>query len=77
MLHELRELGVRADRAYGGRSVKKQWAAADKSGARFGVMLAARELDAGCVAVKDLGTGTQIEVDRAEAAAWLAARLQP
>ena len=77
LLHELRELGVRADRAYGGRSVKKQWAAADKSGARFGVMLAARELDAGCVAVKDLGTGTQIEVDRAEAAAWLAARLQP
>src|SRR4051812_11491908 len=59
LLHELREVGLRADRTYaatGGasRSVKKQWSAADKSGARYAVMVAARELATGHVVVKDL-----------------------
>ncbi len=75
LLHELREAGLRADRSYGAggasRSVKKQWSAADKSGARYAVMLAPRELAAGHVVVKDLGTGEQVEVRREEAPAWL------
>lgn len=74
VLHELRAAGLRADRAYGGRSVKKQWSAADKAGARWGVMLAPRELEAGQVVVKELTTGTQVEVARTEIAAWLATR---
>ena len=36
LLAELRESGLAADRAYGGRSLKKQMAAADESGARVG-----------------------------------------
>jgi histidyl-tRNA synthetase len=71
LLEELRTQGLAADRAYGGRSMKKQWAAADKSGARFGVLLAPRELEAGVVAVKDLATGTQTDVHRDEVAAWI------
>jgi histidyl-tRNA synthetase len=76
LLHELREVGLRADRAYGSlggasRSMKKQWSAADKSGARFAVMLAPRELAEGHVVVKNLASGDQIEVRRDEAAAWL------
>jgi histidyl-tRNA synthetase len=81
LLHELREFGLRADRAYaavGGasRSVKKQWSAADKAGARYAVMVAPRELAAGHVAVKDLASGEQIEVRREEAAAWLRVHTQ-
>jgi histidyl-tRNA synthetase len=71
LLNELREHGVAADRAYGGRSGKKQWSAADKAGATFGVMLAPRECEAGAVAVKDLRSGEQVEVKRAEVAGWL------
>jgi histidyl-tRNA synthetase len=71
LVHELRDAGLAADRAYGGRSVRKQWGAADRSGARFGVMLGARELERNHVVVKDLQTGTQLEVRRDEVAAWL------
>lgn len=71
VVHELREAGVRADRAYGGRSVKKQWGAADRSGARWGVMVAPRELEQGRVIVKDLARGEQVEIRRAEVAAWI------
>ena len=42
--------------------MKKQWAAADKAGATFGVMLAPEEAAAGKVAVKDLRSGEQVEV---------------
>jgi histidyl-tRNA synthetase len=74
LLHELREAGIAADRAYGGRSLRKQWSAADRSGARFGVMLAPREMAVGHVVVKDLTSGDQVEVRRAEIAAWLSTR---
>jgi histidyl-tRNA synthetase len=76
VLNELRDRGIAADRAYGGRTGKKQWGAADKSGAVFGVLLAPRESAAGNVAVKDLRSGEQVEVDRTEVATWLLARLR-
>jgi histidyl-tRNA synthetase len=74
LLNELRDRGLAADRAYGGRTVKKQWSAADKAGATFGVMVAPAEAAAGKVAVKDLRSGEQVEVDRVDVAAWLLAR---
>lgn len=73
LLNELRDRGLAADRAYGGR-MKKQWAAADKAGATYGVMLAPAETAAGKVAVKDLRSGEQVEVARSEVADWLLAR---
>ncbi len=76
VVHELRETGLRADRSYGGRSVKAQWKQADRSGARYGVMLGADEAARGMVGVKDLETGDQIEVARAEVAAWIETRLE-
>ena len=76
MLHELREAGLRSDRSFGARAIKKQWAAANKAGARYGLMLAEREAAAGVVAIKDLATGEQIEVDRADAADWLRSRVR-
>jgi histidyl-tRNA synthetase len=76
LLTELRESGLSADRAYGGRSVKKQWGAADRAGARWGVMLAPQELARGAVVVKDLASGDQSEVPRTEVAAWLLMRCE-
>jgi histidyl-tRNA synthetase len=74
LLHELRGAGLSADRTYGDRSVRKQWAAADRAGARYGVMIAPRELEHGHVVVKDLRTGEQLDVRRVEVAAWLRTR---
>ena len=76
LVAELREAGLAADRAYGGRSVKAQWKLADRSGAQFAVMLGRREAEHDAVAVKDLRDpdGTQHELGRREVAGWLAAR---
>jgi histidyl-tRNA synthetase len=74
LVHELRDEGLAADRAYGGRSVKAQWKSADRSGARFGVMLGRDEAGRGAVAVKDLMSGEQIEVARPALGAWLRER---
>ncbi len=41
----LRENGLRVERAYGDRSVKAQWKAADKSRAVYGVMLGRAEVE--------------------------------
>jgi histidyl-tRNA synthetase len=70
----LREAGLGADRAYGDRSVKAQWKLADRARAAYGVMLAPKEAERGAVAVKDLDTGTQVEVPREQVAGWLLAR---
>ncbi len=71
LVAELRETGLRADRSYGGRSVKAQWKLADRAHARFGVMLGAREAERGCVGVKDLVSGEQVDVPREQVAGWL------
>jgi histidyl-tRNA synthetase len=71
---ELRENGLRVERAYGDRSVKAQWKAADKSGAAYGVMLGKDEAARDAVAVKDLRSGEQVEVPREALAAWLQER---
>ena len=72
----LRESGLRADRAYGGRSVKAQWKLADRSRAAYGVMVGRAESEREAVAVKNLQTGEQIEVPRAQVAGWIRARRQ-
>ena len=71
---ELREDGLRAERAYGDRSVKAQWRAADQAGATYAVMLGQREAARSAVAVKDLRTGEQVEVPRDAIAGWLRQR---
>ena len=75
LLAELRESGLAADRAYGGRSPKKQFSAADRSGARWAVIIGADEMKRGVVGVKDLRSEQpQSEVRREEIAAWLRTR---
>jgi histidyl-tRNA synthetase len=67
----LRDAGLSADRAYGDRAVSAQWKAADRSGARYGVMLGRDEAQRGAVAVKDLASGEQVEVEEVALASWL------
>jgi histidyl-tRNA synthetase len=59
---ELRRSGVRADLAYGDKGLKGAMKAADRSGARFAVVVGDRDLDDGVAQVKDLETGEQIAV---------------
>jgi len=78
LVAELREAGVSADRAYGGRSVKAQSKLADRSGARYAVILGAREAEHDAVAVKDLRApeATQGEVPRREVVGYLRQALE-
>ncbi|MCJ7438597.1 MAG: histidine--tRNA ligase [Acidimicrobiia bacterium] len=71
----LRESGLRADRTYGGRSVKAQWKVADRSGAAYAVMLGRAEAERDAVGVKNLRTDeAQLEVPREQVAGWIRAR---
>jgi histidyl-tRNA synthetase len=72
----LRAAGIATDRAYGGRGLKAQWKAADRSGARYGVMLGRAEVERDAVAVKDLESGEQVEVPRDHLVAWIQQRLE-
>ena len=55
----LRAAGIRADLAYGGKGLKGAMKAADRSGARFALVLGERDLEAGSAQLKDLSTGEQ------------------
>jgi histidyl-tRNA synthetase len=56
---ELRAAGVPADFAFGGRGLKGAMKAADRSGARYAIVLGDRDLAEGAVQLKDLTTAEQ------------------
>jgi histidyl-tRNA synthetase len=76
LVTELREDGMRAERAYGGRAFRKQMEAANKARARYAVVLGTNEAERGAVGVKDLQSGEQVEVPRELVAGWLQERLE-
>ena len=51
---ELRRAGLRADRAFGGRSMKSQIKSADRSGALVALVVGPQELEAGTVGLRPL-----------------------
>ena len=51
---DVRAAGIRVDRAYEQRSMKSQMKAADRSGAKFAVIIGSDELDAASVVVRPL-----------------------
>ena len=75
LTHELRAAGLSCDRAFDGRSMKAQFKAADRSGARLAVVVGEREVAEGTVTVRDLEGGDQQTVDRADLAGHLRKRL--
>ncbi|HEV7908425.1 MAG TPA: histidine--tRNA ligase [Pseudonocardiaceae bacterium] len=56
---ELRAAGVRVDLAYGGKGLKGSMKAADRSGARYALVLGERDIESGSVQLKELGSGEQ------------------
>lgn len=58
----LRAAGIRVDMAYGARGLKGAMKGADRSGARFAVIVGDRDLDAGVAPVKELASGQQKEI---------------
>jgi histidyl-tRNA synthetase len=76
LVAELRADGLRADRAYGGRSVKAQFKLADRSEARFAVVLGRREAEHDAVRVKELESGAERELPRRELAGWLQSQVE-
>jgi histidyl-tRNA synthetase len=71
LITKLRRAGVRADMAFGSRGLKGAMKAADRSGARFAVLIGAEEKRNATVAIKDMKDGDQQEVAASEAALWL------
>jgi histidyl-tRNA synthetase len=63
---ELREAGIGADRAFDGRSMKSQFKSADRSGARLALVIGAREAADSAVTLRDLRSGDQEVVPRAD-----------
>ena len=62
LVDQLRQAGVAADMAYGGRGLKGAMKGADRSGARFAIVLGDRELEAGEVQLKNLADQSQVSV---------------
>ena len=63
---ELREAGIGADRAFDRRSMKAQFKQADRSGARLAVVVGEREAAAATVTLRDMRSGDQEVVPRAD-----------
>ena len=64
--HELRDAGIAADRSFDGRSMKSQFKAADRSGARVAAIVGPQEAADATVTLRDLRTGEQATVKRTE-----------
>ena len=62
LVNELRKEGVKCDMAYGDRALKGAMKSADKSGARFSIVIGGDEINSGRVALKEMKTGTSKEV---------------
>jgi histidyl-tRNA synthetase len=75
LVAELRAAGVSADLAYGNRGLKGAMKAADRSGARYAVVLGERDLEGGTAQLKDLASGEQITVALTDLASTLQEKL--
>jgi histidyl-tRNA synthetase len=74
LLNEFRRAGLRADLYPDNDRMGKQFSYADERRIPFVAILAPDELEAGVVAVKDMKSGEQETVARADVAEWIGAR---
>ena len=70
-----RQAGVRADLEYGGKGLKGAMKSADRSGARYTVVLGERDMADGVAGVKEMESGDQQPVKLTELVATLKGRL--
>lgn len=71
LARELRREGISADLGDESFRLKKSFELAEKAGARFIVIVGENEVASGQFAVKDLASGQQVQVPRADLAAYL------
>jgi histidyl-tRNA synthetase len=71
LLRQLRAAGVAAESAFGERPLGTQLKMADRSGARFALIIGEREAEAGEATVKRLDDGTQQTVPLTDVPTWL------
>jgi len=76
LTHELRAAGLRADRAFDGRSMKAQMKAAGRSGARVAIIVGGDEVADGTATLRDLARGEQTMVKRDEVVAHVRTMLE-
>ena len=76
LVQELRRKGISADFDHAARSVKAQFKYAGKVGARFVVAIGSNELESGMYTIKDMAASASESVAAADAAAYLASKLQ-
>jgi histidyl-tRNA synthetase len=77
LTNQLRREGFRVDRAFDNRSMKSQMKAADRSGARYAVILGEDEIRAGTALIKPLRSGEdQQSVSSGDLAARLMEKIQ-
>ncbi|MEV5817496.1 histidine--tRNA ligase [Streptomyces mutabilis] len=72
---ELRKNGVAADFSYGGKGLKAAMKGANRSGARYALVLGERDLAEGVVQLKDMESGEQTAIGVNEIVAELESRL--
>jgi histidyl-tRNA synthetase len=75
VITELHRKGVAADFAYGGKGMKNAMKSANRSGARYALVLGERDRAGGAIQVKDLDGGEQTPAALDEAAAGVPAKL--
>ncbi|MFM2438954.1 MAG: hypothetical protein RLZ55_1779 [Actinomycetota bacterium] len=68
LLDNLRAAGVATDMSFGGRGLRGAMKGADRSGARWAVIIGERDLAAGSATLRNLGTGEQTEIALDDAA---------
>lgn len=62
LVTQLRRAGIAADMSFGGKGIKSAMKGADRSGARFALVVGERDLEAGVVQLKNLASTEQTEV---------------
>ena len=76
LAQELRSAGISADRAWGSRSLKAHMKAANRSNARFALIVGTDEQASGTVSVKDLETSQQTQISQDAIVEHLQSRLK-
>ena len=75
LVSELRRAGIATDMSFGSKRLKGAMKDADRSGARYALILGERDIDGGVAQVKDLTTGDQAAVPLTEIVTTLKERL--
>jgi histidyl-tRNA synthetase len=76
IIDELRRAGVHADMAFGSRGLKGAMKGADRSGARWALVVGDRDLADSVAQLKNMATGEQVAVPLAELTATIKERLR-